>query len=458
LLYLNPDTDLQVVTFSAEGMARLSQLKGRLEVEAASPLLTVKISTFVSDAFVLKTMQFTATPAVRDTTFRLWIDGDNAHLTVEAGEVNVANDDSTATISAGSEVIAIPGGELIVSQTAATAKPTATATPTITLVPTATPTGLTHRSPTATVTSTPTPTPTPTPEFLYSAPGLLGPEDGRDFEGDETILLLWDTPAPLSGDEWYEVQLWKEGNVPYTVVDRVKEGTWKVDYDTYYPGHYQWRVLIVRGQEQGRKEMNLSPPSRTRSFGWLTPPTPTVPATAATSPTATPSPPVTETPGIEALPVDLTVYMRSTNNADRFVPLSGEHVDAGTIYNEGGTVFGSVAVQIGDKVYHYDDTLSDEMEPLPAPYRLEFEFSDSLIAATGGKPWSDPPKAQFSAGKLHCESDTPPDEPYRIEMTLYAGQVPRKYTEVSFHVADWPSCGGPDTDDEGGGGPPDDRP
>ncbi len=453
LLYLNPDTDLQVVAFSAEGTARLSQLKGRLEVEAASPLLTVKISTFVSDAFVLKTMQFTATPAVRDTTFRLWIDGDNAHLTVEAGEVNVANDDSTATISAGSEVIAIPGGELIVSQIAATAKPTATATPTITLVPTATPTGLTHPSPTATVTSTPTPT--PTPEFLYSAPGLLGPEDGSDFEGDETILLLWGTPAPLSGDEWYEVQLWKEGNVPYTVVDRVKEGTWKVDYYTYYPGHYQWRVLIVRGQEEGRKEMNLSPPSRTRSFGWLTPPTPTVPATATTSPTATPSPPVTETPDIEALPVDLTVYMRSTNNAEHFVAFSGEDVEAGTIYNEGGTVFGSVAVQIGDKVYHYDDTLaSGELEPLPAPYRLEFEFSDSLIAATGGKPWSDPQRAQFSVGKLHCESDTLPDEPYKIEMTLYAGQEPRKHTEVSFHVADSPGCDATGADDEGGGGPP----
>jgi len=140
--------------------------------------------------------------------------------------------------------------------------------------------------------------------------------------------------------------------------------------------------------------------------------------------------------------------MRGTNNPELFVALSGEDVDAGTIYNEGGTVFGSVAVQIGDKVYHYDDTLaSGEMEPLPAPYRLEFEFSDSLIAATGGKPWSDPQRAQFAVGKLHCESATPPDKPYRIEMTLYAGQEPRKHTEVSFHVADNAFCGGPGRED-----------
>ena len=47
LLYLNPNTELQVVTFSAEGTAKLSLLKGKLEVEAASPLLTVEISISV---------------------------------------------------------------------------------------------------------------------------------------------------------------------------------------------------------------------------------------------------------------------------------------------------------------------------------------------------------------------------------------------------------------------------
>jgi hypothetical protein len=450
LLYLNPDTDLQVVTFSAEGTARLSQLKGRLEAEAASPLLTVGISTSVSDAFALKTMQFTAIPAVRDTTFRLWIDGDNAYLTVKAGEVNVTNDDRTATISAGSEVKAIPGGELIVSQTGATAGPTATATPTVNLVPTASPTGLTPPSPTATVTST------PTPEFLYSAPRLRGPADGSDFEGDETILLIWDTPTPLSEDEWYEVQLWREGEVPYRVVQWVKEGARKVE-PIYYPGRYQWRILIVRGQE-GHKEMDLSPPSQTWSFSWLRPSTP-VP-TAPTSPSVS-RVPVSETP-ISGAPVDLTVYLRGTNNAQGFATFSGEHIDAGTIYAEGGTVYGDVAVQIGDTVYHFDKPkpAPGEPEQLPAPYRLEFKFSESLVSATEGKAGFNPQKAQFWVGELNCNSATPPDKPYEIEMTLYAGGEMRKHTAVSFLVPDNPFCdrGGEEPEEGGGGGKPPVRP
>jgi hypothetical protein len=423
LLYLNPDTDLQVVTFSAEGMARLSQLKGRIEVEAASPLLTIEISTSASNAFVLKTMQFTATPAVRDTTFRLWIDGLNAHLTVEAGEVNVTNDDRTATISTGHEVKAIPGGELIVSQTGAPVGPTAVAVATANLVPTITP-DLIHPSPTVTATLT------VAPNYLYPAPGLHGPGDGDDFKPSDDILLIWDTPTPLAEDEWYEVQLWREGNVPYTVVDRVKEEAWKVKSE-YYPGSYQWRIVIVRVQEEGRKEMELSPPSLTWSFSWLRPSAP-----VSTAPTS---------PPISGASVDLTVYLRSTNNAQGFVALSGEHIDAGMIYAEGGTVYGDVAVRIGDTVYHFDkEPAPGEPEQLPAPYRLEFEFTDPLITATEGiQPGFNPQKAQFWVGTLDYNSAVSTDKPYKIEMTLYAGMEARKYTEVSFHVADSPGPSGP---------------
>ncbi|TEU22010.1 MAG: hypothetical protein E3J21_00940 [Anaerolineales bacterium] len=434
LLYLNPGTDLQVVTFSAEGMARLSQLKGKIEVEAASPLLTIEISASASDAFVLKRMQFTATPAVRDTTFRLWIDGLNAHLTVEAGEVNVTNKDRTATISTGHEVKAISGGELIVSQTGAPVGPTAVAVTTANLVSTITP-DLIHPSLTVTATLT------VAPNYLYPAPGLVGPADGSDFKSNETILLIWDTPAPLSEDEWYEVQFWRNGEVPYRVVQWVKEGTWKVE-PKYYPGRYQWRILIVRGQE-GHKEIDLSPPSQTWSLGWLSPPPGLIPTALTSSP-------------VSGASVDLTVYLRGTNNAQGFVALSGEHIDAGTIYVEGGTVYGDVAVRIGDTVYHFDkEPTSGGSEQLPAPYRLEFEFSGSLIAATEGMQPGFNQKAQFWVGTLDYNSNTPPDEPYKIGMTLYAGMEARKHTEVSFHVADSPGPSGPG---EGPEPPPPDRP
>jgi len=281
LLYLNPGTELQVITFSAEGTVRLRQLKGQLEVEAISPLLTVEISTTFVDNFVLKTMQFTATPTVRDTTFQLWLDGVDAHLTVESGEVQVTSDDRTETIPAGSEVKAIPGEGLIVS-------------------------------------------PADTPV----------------------------SPTPTS----------------------------------------------------------LPPPS----------------------------------PAASGAPVDLTVYLRGTNNAQGFAPFRGEQVNAGAIYSEGDTIYGEVAVRIGDTVYHFDQNPEPAgVEQLPDPYHLEVQFSDPLLAATGSmQPGFNPKKAQFWVGTLNCNSATQ-DKPYKIEMTLYAGGEARKHTEISFLVADAPLlCGG----------------
>jgi hypothetical protein len=416
LLDLKPGTDLQVVAFSAEGTTKL-RLKGRLEVQAASPLLTIEVSTSGSEGFALKTIQFTATPTIRETAFGLWIDGLNAYLTVEAGEVNVTKDNRTETIPTGSEVKVTSEG-LIVSPTETPVGPTAVVVATDDLAPT----------PTATAAAT------PTPEPLFPAPGLVGPGDGSNFKPSDDILLIWDTRTPLSEDEWYEVQLWREGDVPYTVAQRTKEGTWKVER-RYYPGSYQWRILIVRGQEG---ERDLSRPSQTWSFSWLSP--------VVQAPTAPPSSSDREAP------VDLTVYLRGTNNAQGLARFSGEHVDAGAIYSEGSTVYGDVAVRIGDTVYHFDkEPAPGEPEQLPDPYRLEVEFSDSLIAATEGiQPGFNPQKAQFWVGTLNCNSAV--SEPYRIEMTLYAGGEARKHTEISFLVADDPLCGGGPEPDEGGGG------
>jgi hypothetical protein len=415
LLALKPDTDLQVITFSAEGKAKLRQLKGRLEVQAASPLLTIEVSTFGSDeGSAFKTMRFTATPTVRETTFGLEIDGLKAQLTVEAGEVNFADDNGTEIIPAGNEVKVNYEG-LIPTETPV--EPTAVVVATDDLTPT----------PTVTAAAT------PTPEPLFPAPGLVGPEDGSNFKPSDDILLIWDTSTPLSEDEWYEIQLWREGDVPYTVAQRTKEGTWKVERD-YYPGRYQWRILIVLGQEGQR---DLSRPSQTWSFSWL-------------SPVQTPTAPTS--PSDKVAPVDLTVYLRGTNNPEGLATFSAEHVDAGLIYAEEGTVYGDVAVRIGDAMYHFDkEPAPGEPEQLPAPYRLDVKFSDSLIAATEGiQPGFNPQKAQFWVGTLNCNSAV--SEPYRIEMTLSAGGEARKHTEISFLVTDNPLCGVGPEPEEGGGG------
>jgi hypothetical protein len=411
LIYLSPDTDLQVVTFSSEGKARLrSQLKGRLEVEAASPLLTVEISTSVIEPLAVKTIQFTATPTVRDTAFDLWIDDINhAHLIVEAGEVNVTHDDRTATISAGRE--AILDGKLVF------VRPTATAD----LVPTIT-SDLVHPSPTATA------TPTVAPNYLYPPPGLSGPDNGSEFKGDETILLIWDTPMPLSQDEWYEVQLRKEKE-PFEVVQWVKEGTWQVERK-YYPGRYQWRICIVRGQE-GHRERDLSPPSQTWSFNWLSPP-------PVQTPTATTSPSLS---GVYS--PSLTVYLRGTNNPEGFATFPGEeHVDAGMIYTEGQFVYGNVAVRIGDTVYHPDEEFSPEPRQLPDPWQVDFEFDQLLVERTGNQAGFHPKKAQFWVGTLDGDSAVGEDNPYSLTMKLYEGNKLRKSIQVFFTVADVTEPGG----------------
>jgi hypothetical protein len=164
----------------------------------------------------------------------------------------------------------------------------------------------------------------------------------------------------------------------------------------------------------------------------------------------------TSTPDIKAT-VDLTVYLRGTNNTQGWATFRGEDVDARTIYTEGGTVYGDVAVQIGDTVYHFEkEPAPGEPEQLPDPYRLEFKFSDSLLAATEGIiPGFNPKKAGFWVGTLDCNSAVS-GKPYEIEMTLSAGGEARKHTTVSFLVADDPSCGvgGPETDEDGGGGGP----
>ncbi len=174
---------------------------------------------------------------------------------------------------------------------------------------------------------------------------------------------------------------------------------------------------------------------------WQPPPTYT--PTPLCSPTPTPTPSCGD---------DLTVYLRGTNNAEGFAAFSGEHVDAGSIYTEGGYVYGEVAVRIGDKVFHYyEERAEEDRQVIIAGSRrglgscwMVVKFSDSLLAATKGVRPGFNRYGQFWAGILDCNSAT--DEPYKIEVKLYQqedkGEEIRKHTEISFFVVDDPLCGG----------------
>jgi hypothetical protein len=164
---------------------------------------------------------------------------------------------------------------------------------------------------------------------------------------------------------------------------------------------------------------------------WQPPPTYTPTPLYSPTPTPTPTPPS----------YDLTIYLRGTNNAEGFAVFSGEHVDAGSIYTEGAYVYGEIAVRIGSREYHYYQHELDSLvfDVIPTP-KVEFTFSDSLLAATRGvEPGFSKWSLRFWAGVLDCNSAT--DQPYRIEATLYEGEEIRKRTEISFLVSDNPLCG-----------------
>jgi hypothetical protein len=230
--------------------------------------------------------------------------------------------------------------------------------------------------------------------------------------------------------------LWREGEVPYTVAQRTKEGTWKVERK-YYPGRYQWRILIVRGQE-GLGDLSL--PSQTWSFSWLSPPVPV-------------STVLTRTP-VSGAPVDLnlTICLRGTRTEPGFAALSDDQVCGWEIYEVGQCVYGDAAVQIGEEIYDFE-------KPLPAPWEVEFEFAKELEERTRNEDGCaekgagfEPKKAWFWVGTLDSDSSVGEDNPYSLTIKLYEGDELRESLQVFFTVAD--ALGGDGGEGGGGGKPP----
>lgn len=135
-----------------------------------------------------------------------------------------------------------------------TASPTETAAP-----PTATATAVpptdTPRPPTATPTPTRTPTANP-----YPAPVLVAP--ANDVRAQH-VELAWTWPSQLKENEWFDVQVWQEGEESHGIA-WVKEQSLLVG-GNMARGVYRWRIVVIRGQG-GQVEKELTPPSETRTF------------------------------------------------------------------------------------------------------------------------------------------------------------------------------------------------
>jgi hypothetical protein len=193
--------------------------------------------------------------------------------------------------------------------------------------------------------------------------------------------------------------------------------------------------------------------------------TPTSTATATDTPSLTATPPPTATDTLSPLPptpvpaavpqpggpIALTIYLRDTFTETGFAALSGNQVNAGEIYREGKFVYGEAAVQIGATTYHFDkpEVEPGEPEQLPDPWRVEFEFAETLVARTGNQAGFDPKKAQFWVGRLDGGSAVGEDNPYSLTMNLYKGDELRESIRVFFTVKD-----APESPEGGSGGKP----
>lgn len=114
-------------------------------------------------------------------------------------------------------------------------------------------------APTASVSPFPIPTLALVP-ILLPAPRLTSPPDGANLPR-VPVDLEWEASAALLADEWYDVQVWTGNEIPHGVAWS-KEGRWSMPA-SFPSGTYQWRIVIIRGQE-GTWMQNLSLPSEIR--------------------------------------------------------------------------------------------------------------------------------------------------------------------------------------------------
>ena len=265
---LTPGSELAILDNHPE--LRLSPLKGCLEVETEGSSPILEISTSTSSAFVLEILNLTISPGGKKTIYRIWLDKSGVRLRVEVGQVGLRANGREMTIVAGEDLRALPGEVLLTGQRSTTPTPgRARLTATSAREATATPFSSTPAPGWARPTTTsilPAAATSPPDHSSYLSPVLVGPLNRSHFRAEEDILLIWAPVGPLAEDEWYEVQLWKPGETEHKIAACSKENVWKVDRK-YYPGSYNWRVIVVLGRDEQR-QMELSPPSQTWTFSW----------------------------------------------------------------------------------------------------------------------------------------------------------------------------------------------
>lgn len=142
--------------------------------------------------------------------------------------------------------------------------PTSTLAPLATVSPTGTP---------APVATSRVPSPSPS-QAIYQAPMLLQPPNGIPPHPAGTFTFVWHGIGPLAGEEWYRVEVWKDGAPVVLFWSQAEQ--YEVEKLIQGDGHYNWRVSIVRRRagEVDTAAVPLGPPSEQWGFWWTEKPQP----------------------------------------------------------------------------------------------------------------------------------------------------------------------------------------
>jgi LysM repeat protein len=180
---------------------------------------------------------------------------------ITAQELADANGISLNAILSIGQRLVIPG---TVVEPTATPQPTATSTPaSMALVDSV-------RNMTS-VTTTPKPTTTAVSRRnAFPRPILLGPVSESTFRGaDAAILLSWTSSGILSGDEWYQLQVWAPDAAGQDMTIWTRATSWRVPAGLHAgkATTYWWKVLVV-SRPEGAEPEPLSADSQVYKFIW----------------------------------------------------------------------------------------------------------------------------------------------------------------------------------------------
>ncbi len=103
----------------------------------------------------------------------------------------------------------------------------------------------------------------------YTAPVLLNPELGDVYSSGDTIVLQWKWRGTLTENEWFDIQMWHEGEEPRGIAWS-KESSLELAPHQTQAGEYRWRVVVlehIETTENGTKIWEpLSEPSKIGHF------------------------------------------------------------------------------------------------------------------------------------------------------------------------------------------------